>query len=244
MQKHWKLLIDSYTENTKNFSNHSFHFKNGVHILNSGTQEVSNNIAIINDEYFDAKFIKEKLVIPGIIYSQSYNVSVDLLEVFTDKLNYLGQFPIMQRTETDLYYSAPHYDNIKIENSHYSEKVIKDFNNFLLEKKEIKEELIKNYDKENIHIFMCYMNDKPIAFLYAISFGEDAFILEVSVKEGHRNSGILTILSKYAKEYAVNHGIYNFYSIATSEYTVHSIQDQGHKMVDSLHIWSVSQWYN
>lgn len=244
MENYWDLLTNSFSEYINIFNDSKIYYQNGIDIMNSNSNNPASNLMIIKKDSNireNNNFISENFNQNGIIFCNSYSITEDLLEIYLDKLSYLGEFPVMKRKEDDLDYRAPHYDNFYITNNHTDDLVKKDFVKLFAELRGIEKENVYISEKDNHHIFLCYMNDKPVGFLYAISFDEDVFVVEANIKQDYQNSGLLTALSKHAKEYAVTHGIYNFYSIATSEHTVSTIMDQGHKMVDSLHIWLVSQ---
>lgn len=243
MSDYWKLFLDTFSEHISMFPDSEIHYKNGIKIMNGNAGSYMTNIMALNsiDLNKDVDFVKNKFKTPGIIFSQSYQIAPDLLAIFYDRLSYIGEFPVMERRESNDYYSAPHYDNISIENNHYNPLIIKDFTSLSLETKGIPNNDFVVSEKDNIHIFVCYASDKPIGYLYAISSEDRAFVVEAYVRDGYRNSGILTALAKHAKEYVVSHGIYNFYSIATSEYTVMTTKQEGHQMIGSLYIWLVSE---
>ena len=241
MKKNLEILINSFSDYIKIFPQSSITYKDGIHILNSETSATPSNIMIVEDfSILDKKkFILDNFNKRGLIFHDSKSIESSLVDIYSDKVFYIGEYPIMERNEVETNYSAPYYDNLYIENNKTKSIVNNHFKEIFLSSRGLEDMQLKIDKKENIHIFVCYMNDKPVGFLSAVSFQESAFVVEAYVKTNYRNYGVLTALSQYAKEYGLSHGIYNFYSIATSEHTVNVIANQGHMLVDTVHMWEI-----
>lgn len=243
-----EIMANSFKQFTEMFNGASFHINNNVSIYKSGIDHWSMNFCFVSNEIVDSDidFIKNKFDINGIIFS-STNFNEDILKIET--LRPIGKFPIMLREEIPDFYKAPVYDDIEILSVSDYPMIFGDFIDVFSSVRGIEKDYINNKInidnlKNNNHFFVAYMSDIPVGSFYAISNNEDAFTLDVSVKENYRNTGILNAMAKKAKEEALKKDIFNFYSIPTSEFSVRVMNDQGYKMIGSCFLWQNVKWYN
>jgi predicted ribosome-associated RNA-binding protein Tma20 len=229
----------------KNFSGYSYHMKKNIEIVNSGIDHWSLNFCFTEKEISkeEAYFIKDKLNKRGLIISKEL-MNKELME--TEGFKYVGKFPYMKREESKEFYKAPIYDDIEILSVTEHPMVFKDFLKVFSNVRSLDPYQVESLFKtENLsvdnHFFVAYASDTPVGILYAISYGNDAFIVEVSVKESHRDSGILNAMAKYAKEYAIGKGIFNFHSVPTSEFSTKVMYEHGYKTIGSYHFWQNSE---
>jgi N-acetylglutamate synthase-like GNAT family acetyltransferase len=232
------IVKEAIKQNVENFLESSFHVTKNIEIMKTNINNLSCNFCFINSSPSDQDidFIKNKLNINAIILSKEY-FNLDI-----DGVSYISEIPLMKREEVPDFYKAPHYDNLEILNVKDYPGAIKDYVEIFakvrgMEKDDI--DKIFNYEglKDNNHFFVAYLSENPAGFFHAINYGDSAFIMGTGVKNQYRNSGLLTAMAKSAKEYALNIGIYNFYALPTSEFSIRVMNDQGYKNIDSYHVW-------
>jgi len=212
-----------------------------VEIYKSGIDHWSMNFCFVSNELenSDIDFIRNKLDINSVIIS-SKNFDEKIWEL--DDIVSLGEFPFMLREEIPDFYKAPFYDDMEILSVAEYPMIFTDFIQVFSEVRGIEEkDIINMIDVENLkqnnHFFVSYMSDIPVGIFYAISNEDSAFIIDASVKESHRNTGILNAMAKKAKEEALSKEIFNFYSIPTSEFSVRVMNDQGYNLVGTFCLW-------
>lgn len=235
------IVTNSFKQFTEIFNGASFHINNNVSIYKSGIDHWSMNFCFVSNYIsdIDIDFIQNKFNINGTVFSSS-NFNDEILRI--EGLKPLGKFPIMLREEVPDFYKAPTYDDMEILSVSDYPMIFNDFVQVFCEIRGIDKKSF--YNKINIdnltnnnHFFVAYMSDIPVGTFYAISSNEDAFVLDASVKENYRNTGILNAMAKKAKEEALTKEIFNFYSIPTSEFSVRVMNDQGYKLTGTCFLW-------
>lgn len=235
------IVKESFKRFTQNFIGSSFHMTNNVSIYKSGIDHWSMNYCFVDGEISDKdlNFIKEKFDVSGILFSKE-KIDDHILEI--ESFHPVGPFPLMLREEVPDFYTAPVYDDMEILTVREYPMIFSDFLDVFcdirnLNSDEIKQKInIDSLTKEN-HFFVAYMSDNPVGIFYAISNDFDAFIIDASVKESYRNTGVLNAMAKKAKEEALKNEILNFYSIPTSDFSVRVMDDQGYKTIGAYHFW-------
>lgn len=235
------IVRNSFKDFSKIFLDSSFHMKNGIEVFKTEVDHWSMNFCFIGGEVTGEglTFIKEKLDVNSLIFCKS-SISKELKDV--QGIHYIGEFPYMERKESRESYYAPFYDDIEILTVREYPGAFKDFVKVFSEIRGLDESYLMSKINmssltTNNFFFVAYISNIPVGIFYAISYGENAFIVEASVKENYRNSGILTAMAKSAKEEAIKHGIYNFYTIPTSDFSIKVINEQGYNKIGSYHIW-------
>ena len=241
-------IKNSFKDLSKNFTGYSYHMKKNTEIINTGIDHWSLNFCFIegNLDQDQLNFIDNKINKKSLIISKEV-VHKELMQ--KENFKYLGKFPYMKREESKEFYKAPVYDDIEILSVTDYPMVIKDFIKVFSEIRKLDENEVMSLFKIdqlsiNNHFFVAYASDTPVGAFYAISYGEDAVVVEVSVKESHRNSGVLNAMAKYAKEYAIRNNLFNFYSIATSKFSAKVMESHGYRIMGFYHLWQNLEWYN
>jgi hypothetical protein len=189
--------------------------------------------------FSDKDFLENKLDVNSMIFSKHY---LDDEFLNSKNISYVGQYPFMLREEVPDFYKAPNYDDLEILSVEDYPMVIEDYIKIFSEARGMEKSVVKGFFdiqklKNNNHFFVAYLSDNPAGIFYAISYEENAFVMEVSIKDQYKNSGILTAMAKAAKESALKKDILNFYSIPTSEFSVKVMTEQGYKVIGSYHVW-------
>jgi len=216
-----------------------------VEIYKSGIDNVSMNFCFVNNyiEESDINFINNKFDLNGFIFtSNNFHPDIFLIENLTP----IGKFTLMMREEVPDFYRAPFYDDIEILSVEEYPMIFTDFIKVFSEVRGLdKEEITKSIDIENLklnnHFFVAYMSDIPVGTLYAISNEDNAFVIDASVKENYRNTGILNALAKKAKEVVLSKEIFNFYAIPTSDFSLRVMNDMGFQVIDITFLWQKSK---
>jgi hypothetical protein len=235
------IVKDSFRQHISNFTGASFHIRKNVEIMKSGLDHYSCNFCFVGSELSssDKDFIKDKLNTDAIIFSK-HNIKDDLSDF--KKNYYLGKYPFMLRQEVPDFYKAPNYDDLEILSVEEYPMIIEDYIKIFSESRGMEKDVIKKSFsierlKNNNHFFVAYLSDNPAGIFYAISYGENAFVMETFIKDQYKNSGLLTAMAKAAKEYALKKNMINFYAIPTSEFSVKVMGEQGYKVIGSYHMW-------
>lgn len=235
------IVTKSFKEFSELFTSSSFHMRKNVSIMKTGIDHWSMNFCIINGdlEQADIDFIKNKFDVPGILLS-AYQSDDRLWSI--ESLKPGEEFPFMKREEVPDFYKAPFYDDIEVLSVSEYPMIFSDFISMFCQIRSLDEETVMNKInidklKNNHHFFVAYMSDNPVGIFHAISDNEDAFIIESSVKENYRNTGVLNVMAKKAKEYALSRDLYNFYAIPTSEFSVKVMKEMGYYLIGTYHIW-------
>lgn len=238
------IVKDSFRQHISNFTGASFHIRKNVEIMKSGLNHYSCNFCFVGSELSssDKDFIKDKLNTDAMIFSK-HDINDDLLNF--KKNYYLGKYPFMLRQEVPDFYKAPNYDDLEILSVEEYPMIIEDYIKIFGDARGIEKDVVKksfNIErlKNNNHFFVAYLSDNPAGIFYAISHGEDAFVMEVFTKDQYKNSGLLTAMAKTAKEHALKKDVLNFYAIPTSEFSIKVMSDQGYKTIGFYHIWKSS----
>lgn len=216
-----------------------------VEIYKSGIDNVSMNFCFVKDyiEESDVDFINNKFNINGfIITSNNFHPDIYLVE----NLNPIGKFLLMLREEVPDFYRAPFYDDIEILSVEEYPMIFTDFIKVFSEVRGLdEEEVTRSIDIENLklnnHFFVAYMSDIPVGTLYAISNQDNGFVIDASVKENYRNTGILNAMAKKAKEAVLFKEIFNFYAIPTSDFSLRVMNDMGFRPINVLFLWQKSK---
>lgn len=236
-----EIVKKSLKQFTENFVGSSFHMTQNVSIYKSGVDYWSMNFCFIEEGLKEKEidFIKNKLDLQSVVISEK-NIKEMLIE--DDNFYFIAEIPLMIREEVPDFYKSPHYDDMEILAVSDYPMIFPDFIKVFAEVRDLDEEYLKNLINienltKNNHFFVAYMSEIPVGIFYAVSFDDNAFIIDASVKESYRNTGILNAMAKKAKEEALSREIFNFYSIPSSEFSVRVMNDQGYKPLKNYYVW-------
>lgn len=167
----------------------------------------------------------------AIIQSIENESSIELIDVY----------PYIYGKANKEIYQIQYYDNISIERIQQNHYALKDYINLFCEMKGI--EYIDSITNNNIFspryfTYVAYHNSIPAGIFSAIERDGCAFIMNAFVLPRYRESGVLSALSKRARHDASINEIYEYATIAISDYSQKVLSSHGMTFQFTCDVWS------
>lgn len=161
---------------------------------------------------------------------------------WSDKNKFLGTGAIMTK-HSNTYKSIEVSNDINLIKVHKDISYLNDYIVLLSQVKSInKENLSKMFNKDyikssNIHMYLAYLNDKPVGALAAVIIDNCAFSVDSAILEEHRNTKILTSLGEFAMQEGIENNISKYSCLVTSQYTMKLVEKQGYVFDMPCDVW-------
>lgn len=228
-----KIYYDQFMQTSLMEENNNILIKNTL---------MNTSIAIINDDDFNKniKFIN-KCPKNTLITNLEKNRN-SVIESIDDNngIELVGVYPFMYASVKKDIYQIQYYDNISIERVQQNGYALKDYIDLLCQMKNVEycDSLTnKNIFSSKYFTYVGYHNSVPSGIFSAVEYDGCAFIMNAFVLPRYRESGVLSALAKRARYDASINQIYEYATIAISDYSEKVLSHHGMKFQFPCDIW-------
>lgn len=228
-------------------SNKSLHIEeNGIYISKSGINNAIGNVAIIENtntkEQLDV--INKYFNCNGLILSKDNNKnSIDSWQT-SRNIKYLGKSVLLKKEEKNYAVGIKEYENVVVERVK-NRKQFQDFFAIFTKVKKLKEEesvlmFSKKMFSDNYFLYVAYYNNQPAGIWAMIKTDYSLMIVDILVLEEFRQLNVLKSMASVAYNDAIKNGIYNYFALATSQFSLNVAKDYGYLADEYIHLWSIN----
>ena len=189
---------------------------------------INTNIAILHGNDMDAKinFIQSKCKHNTIIFNLNEDEHVMQNLSKNNLLKKIGSFPYLYAKTERTIYPIQYYDNLYIERIQSNKYSINAYLDLFFQSKNVEYNdniITKNIFRNDFFNYICYYDDVPAGIFAAVSHEDCAMIMNAYVLPQFRDLGIISLLSKRARHDASSNEIYEYCTIALSEYSLKTL---------------------
>lgn len=232
----WDLFKSAYSSFLCNQNAKSAISAAGTLCLKSGINDPSFNFFIVDNlsNSFQKDVFLKTFDCNGFV--ASFQESRDFIKTWSPSLQFLGPSAIMSALPNNII-NIDIDQNIDVKSAR-TESVVEDHISIVKEVRHVSgyEDLI-NKIKNNMHIYVAYINNVPVGTGSAIQVGKDIFILDTITRDKYQNSGVLSAIGQVSMQEAKVNGAEKISAMVTSAYSQKVAEHVGFKVEQVFDFW-------
>lgn len=217
--------------------------QDSIYISKSNVNHPTCNFAIIesSDAIVQKNIINKYFDCNGIVISKDSNKNIIEQWSNTKNMKYLGKAALLKKNETKTTASFEKYPDIVVERV-INVKQFEDFFKIFTKSKNLKEEesvtmFSKQMFSEDYFFYVAYYDNQPAGIWSMIKNEDSLMIVEIVVLEEFRKLNILKAMASVAYSDAIKNKIYNYFAMATSQFSFDVAISYGYLIEDYAHLW-------